>query len=150
MTEVDWDAVDALVRRLDRGGFSDVHASGLGTRNVAIDFRVPTPRGVPGIERRDIASSLIVGPDAQPSTFVLRLPSANHEQVDIARVDRATQAAIDATAIPEQVEPLYGGAQHRTLPHIQTVSDEMDELTADEAVSALITMADTWVEEIRS
>ena len=144
-----WDRIDRLVRRLERQGMENVEATGLGASNVSVDFRVPEPVGLAGMRSRNVASSLITDADGEVRTFIVRLPAVAEGGGRLRRAREATVAAIDATAISTDLEPVFGGASHRVLPHVQTVSDDMASLSNDDAVAAIGTVVETWFDAVK-
>lgn len=119
------EAISTIVSALEREGFVGVNDTPLGESSVAIDFTAPSE--IVGKSARGRSSSLIVGTDGEPETFVIRFPALSSEEYSSALVFDALDMAIIGADMAAYAEPLIGGAGGAGMPrgnlnpHIQSI-----------------------------
>lgn len=126
--------VDDTVAELEEQGFEEVGVTEMGD-TTTIDFTIPAP--LPGLAARSIKSSLLIGADGEPRSFILRLPVAKSDDYPVAEVLRATEQAMAELRLPDDTsDTFFEQGNFSVLPHIQTATDDEDELPARGAVLA--------------
>lgn len=150
-TDLDWDAIDRAVAKMERGDLEDVRASSYGVATANIDFNHPTDH--PMFNRRTISSSVEVGTESPPNVneYTIRFPGIvrgpNHPARDAIAV--ATEAAADKFDGSRTVEVV--NYQRPARPdtyqaHIRGADGPTMDLS--EFVSMVIAAQEEWYERI--
>lgn len=132
-----FDKAERIARQLERIGYTSIRTTGMNISDVSIDFQWPDQ--YPGLERREMANSIIVGGTGDLLHAVIRFPmfpsdEYTREEVRPLAVDVAREIGWD----PDEVvrfNPTFDGI----TPHVDYHAPSSPRLTEDNVVETFRT-----------